>query len=125
MENQSIDYIRTSVMGVGGLTLLRRIADLATLYQIRTGCHGETDLSPVMLEAALHFDTSVPFRTVMGLQMAICMPGKTPAIVSTSTRVLVQFPYQRAYLPVARLTDGTMCVGSQVHGDAKPERLCS
>ena len=47
-------------MGAGGITHLRRIADLAALYQIRTGCHGATDLSPVTMGAALHFDTWVP-----------------------------------------------------------------
>jgi mannonate dehydratase len=60
IEHQLIDYIRTSVLGVGGLTHLRRIADLAALYQIRTGCHGATDLSPITLGTAIHFDTWVP-----------------------------------------------------------------
>ncbi len=44
----------------GGITHLRRIADLAALYQVRTGCHGATDLSPVTMGAALHFDSWVP-----------------------------------------------------------------
>ena len=57
---QLIDYIRTTVTHAGGITHLRRIADLASIYQIRTGCHGATDLSPVCMGAALHFDTWVP-----------------------------------------------------------------
>ena len=44
----------------GGITHLRRIADFAALYHVRTGCHGATDLSPVTMGAALHFDTWVP-----------------------------------------------------------------
>jgi len=44
----------------GGITHLRRIASLADLYHVRTGCHGATDLSPVTMAAALHFDLSVP-----------------------------------------------------------------
>ena len=47
-------------MHAGGITHLRRIADLAALYQVRTGCHGATDLSPVCMGAALHFDLWVP-----------------------------------------------------------------
>ena len=47
-------------MHAGGITHLRRIADLAALYQVRTGCHGATDLSPVCMGAALHFDIWVP-----------------------------------------------------------------
>ncbi|REM67549.1 bifunctional D-altronate/D-mannonate dehydratase, partial [Mycobacterium tuberculosis] len=54
IENQLIDYIRTTVVHAGGITQLRRIADLASLYQVRTGCHGATDLSPACMGAALH-----------------------------------------------------------------------
>jgi mannonate dehydratase len=60
IENQLIDYIRATVVHAGGITHLRRIAALADLYQVRTGCHGATDLSPVCMAAALHFDISVP-----------------------------------------------------------------
>jgi hypothetical protein len=60
IQNQLIDYIRATIVGAGGITHLRRIADLASMYQIRTGCHGATDLSPVTMGTALHFDTWVP-----------------------------------------------------------------
>ena len=60
IENQLIDYIRTTVVHAGGITHLRKIAALAELYQVRTGCHGATDLSPVCMGAALHFDIAVP-----------------------------------------------------------------
>ena len=36
------------------------IAPLADLHHVRTGCHGATDLSPVCMAAALHFDLSIP-----------------------------------------------------------------
>ena len=60
IENQLIDYIRATVVHAGGITHLRKIAALAELYQVRTGCHGATDLSPVCMGAALHFDIAVP-----------------------------------------------------------------
>ena len=60
IEEQLIDYIRATVVHAGGITHLRRIADFAELYQVRTGCHGATDLSPVCMGAALHFDIWVP-----------------------------------------------------------------
>src|SRR5438105_2416025 len=41
-------------------SISRKIAALAELYQVRTGCHGATDLSPVCMGAALHFDMAVP-----------------------------------------------------------------
>ncbi len=48
IENQLIDYIRTTIVHGGGITHLRRLADFAALYQVRTGFHGATDLSPVI-----------------------------------------------------------------------------
>ncbi len=59
IREQLIDYIRTTVVHAGGITHLRRIAHLAELHHVRTGSHGATDLSPVCLAAALHFDLAV------------------------------------------------------------------
>ena len=47
ITEQLIDYIRTSVSHAGGITHLRRIFDLAELYQVRSGSHGAADLSPI------------------------------------------------------------------------------
>ncbi|HEY2481288.1 MAG TPA: D-mannonate dehydratase ManD, partial [Caulobacteraceae bacterium] len=52
LQEQLIDYIRATVVGAGGITHLRRIADFASVWQVRTGCHGATDLSPVTMGAA-------------------------------------------------------------------------
>ncbi len=38
ITEQLIDYIRTTVVHAGGITHLRRIAHLAELYHVRTGC---------------------------------------------------------------------------------------
>ena len=59
IQEQLIDYIRMTVVHAGGISHLRKIASLAELYQVRTGSHGATDLSPVCMAAALHFDLSV------------------------------------------------------------------
>ena len=59
IRNQWIDYIRATVTHCGGLTHLKKLADFAELYHVRTGCHGATDLSPVCMAAALHFDTAI------------------------------------------------------------------
>ena len=126
IQEQLIDYIRCTVVGAGGITHLRRIADLAALYQIRTGSHGATDLSPVTMGAALHFDTWVPN---FGIQEYMRHTGETDAVfphayrfeagylyagdavghgVDIDEKLAARFPYQPAYLPVARLEDGTM-----------------
>ena len=49
ITEQLIDYIRMTVVHSGGITHLKKIASLAELYHVRTGCHGATDLSPVSM----------------------------------------------------------------------------
>ena len=126
IREQLIDYIRTTVVHAGGITHLRRIADLAALYHVRTGCHGATDLSPVCMGAALHFDTWVPnfgiqeymrhsketdevFPHAYTFKDGFLYPGETPGHgVDMDEELAAKFPYRRAYLPVNRLEDGTM-----------------
>ena len=126
IQNQLIDYIRATIVGAGGLTHLRRIADLAGLYQIRTGCHGATDLSPVTMGTALHFDTWVPnfgiqeymrhseeagavFPHDYRFEKGELFCGETPGHgVDIDEALAAKYPYKPAYFPVARLDDGTM-----------------
>jgi mannonate dehydratase len=126
IQHQLIDYIRTTVVGAGGITHLRRIADFAALYQVRTGCHGATDLSPVTMGTALHFDSWVPN---FGIQEYMRHSAETDAVfphdyrfeaghmlvgespghgVTIDEDLAAKFPYRPAQLPVARLEDGTM-----------------
>lgn len=127
VQNQLIDYIRTTVVHAGGITHLRRIADLASLYQVRTGCHGATDLSPVCMGAALHFDLWVPnfgiqeymrhteetdavFPHAYTFDSGMLYPGDVPGHgVDIDEKLAARYPYKRAYLPVNRLQqDGTL-----------------
>ncbi len=126
IQNQLIDYIRATVVHAGGITHLRRIASLADLYQIRTGCHGATDLSPVCMAAALHFDLSVPnfgvqeymrhtpetdavFPHAYTFADGAMRPGDEPGLgVDIDEELAAGYEYSRAFLPVNRLEDGTM-----------------
>lgn len=126
IEEQLIDYIRATVVHAGGITHLRKIAGLAELYQVRTGCHGATDLSPVCMGAALHFDLSVHnfgvqeymphtpetdkvFPHAYSFKDGFMHPGEKPGIgVEIDEALAAKYPYQRAYLPVNRKLDGTM-----------------
>lgn len=126
IQEQLIDYIRTTVVHAGGITQLRKIAALAELYQVRTGSHGATDLSPVCMGAALHFDLSVPnfgiqeymrhtdetdavFPHAYTFADGHLYPGDTPGHgVDIDEALAAKYPYEPAYLPVARLEDGTM-----------------
>ena len=59
IRNQWIDYIRMTVVHGGGITHARKTADFAALYQVRTGFHGATDLSPITMAAALHLGLAI------------------------------------------------------------------
>ena len=110
----------------GGITHLRRIADLAALSQVRTGCHGPSDLSPVCMGAALHFDLWVPnfgiqeymgypeqtmdvFQCGWRFEDGFMHPGEKPGLgVEIDEKEAAKYPYEPAYLPIARLEDGTV-----------------
>lgn len=126
IQNQLIDYIRTTVVHAGGISHMRKIAALAELYQVRTGSHGATDLSPVCMGAALHFDISVPnfgiqeymrhtektdevFPHAYTFNAGTLYPGDVPGHgVDIDEKLAAKYPYKPAYLPVNRLEDGTM-----------------
>lgn len=126
IREQLIDYIRATVVHAGGITHLRKIASLAELHQVRTGCHGATDLSPVCMAAALHFDLSVHnfgiqehmphtdetdqvFPHEYTFQDGFMHPGEAPGLgVDIDEDLAAMYPYEPAYLPVNRRLDGTM-----------------
>ena len=126
IEEELIDYIRMSVAHGGGLTHLKKVASLAELHHVRTGCHAPTDISPVALAATLHFDLSVHnfgvqehmphteatdrvfphhYRYADGM----LHPGDAPGLgVDIDETLVAECPYEPAYLPIARRLDGTI-----------------
>jgi mannonate dehydratase len=126
ITEELIDYIRATVVHAGGITHLRRIANLAELHHVRTGCHGATDLSPVCMGAALHFDISVAnfgvqeymrhteetdavFPHAYTFERGFLQPGDKPGHgVDLDEKLAARYPYSPAALPVNRLEDGTM-----------------
>jgi len=126
IKEQLIDYIRTAVVHAGGITHMRKIASLAEMHQVRTGCHGATDMSPVCMAAALHFDLSVHnfgiqeymvhsaetdsvFPHKYSFSNGFMYPGDAPGLgVDINEELAAKFPYKQAYLPVNRALDGTM-----------------
>ena len=126
IEEQLIDYIRATVVHAGGITHLRRIASFADLHHVRTGCHGATDLSPVCMAAALHFDLSIPnfgiqeymrhteatdavFPHAYSFGGGMLHPGEAVGLgVDIDEAEAAKHPYKRAYLPIARREDGSM-----------------
>jgi mannonate dehydratase len=127
IRNQWIDYIRMTLTHGGGFTPLKKLADFAALYQIRTGFHGPTDLSPICLAAALNFDLAIHnfgiqehmphnaetdevFPHAYRFESGYMHPGDAPGLgVDFDQELAAKYPYQRAYLPVLRKLDGTVC----------------
>ena len=126
IEEELIDYIRTTVVHAGGISHMRKIAALAELHHVRTGSHGATDLSPVAMAGALHFDLSVPnfgvqeymrhteetdlvFPHAYTFAGGAMHPGDAPGLgVDIDEHLAATYPYDPAYLPVNRLLDGTV-----------------
>ena len=126
IEEQLIDYIRTTAVHAGGVTGLRRIFDFASVYHVRTACHGAMDISPVALGANLHIGLWAPnfgiqeysgytplmhevFPHAWRQDGGYLHPGEAPGLgVEIDEALAAKHPYERAYLPVNRLEDGTL-----------------
>jgi len=126
IRDQLIDYVRSSATHAGGITGLRRILDFAAQYQIKSGIHGPTDVSPVGMAAALHLDLAIHnfgiqeymvhspandevFGSSFTWADGYLHPGDQPGLgVTYDDAAAARHPYQAAYLPFNRLKDGTV-----------------
>jgi mannonate dehydratase len=126
IEQQLIDYLRMTVVHGGGITHARKVADFAALHGVRTGYHGATDLSPIAMAAALHLGLAIHnfgiqehmphtaltdevFPHAYRFNAGYMHPGNRPGLgVEIDEALAARYPYQRAYLPIARKLDGTL-----------------
>ncbi|OIJ62612.1 D-mannonate dehydratase ManD [Streptomyces mangrovisoli] len=126
LSERLIDYVRSAVTHTGGVTGMKKLLDLAALHGVKSGMHGPTDISPVGMAAALHLDLAVHnfgiqeymrhsartlevFRTSYRFEDGLLHPSDTPGLgVDLDVAAARRFPYRQAYLPVARLRDGTV-----------------
>jgi mannonate dehydratase len=126
IREQLIDYVRSSVTHAGGITHLKKVLDYASQYQIKSGMHGPTDISPVGMAAAMHLGlaihnfgiqeymphgarTNEVFRASYTWRDGMLHPGDAPGLgVDLDTDAAGRYPYVQAYLPYNRLADGTV-----------------
>jgi mannonate dehydratase len=126
IREQLIDYVRGAVTHTGGITHLKKILDFAAQYQVRSGIHGPTDISPVGMAAALHLDlalhnfgiqeymphgerTNAVFQQSFTFADGYLHPGDQPGLgVELDRDEAGRYPYETAYLPFNRLADGTV-----------------
>ncbi|MER7005309.1 D-mannonate dehydratase ManD [Dactylosporangium sp. NPDC000555] len=126
IREQLIDYVRGAVTHTGGITHLRKVLDFAAQYQIKSGMHGPTDISPVGMAAALHLGLAIHNFGIQEYMMhgartdrvfqqsftwsgGLLHPGERPGLgVELDVDEAGKYPYVRAYLPYNRLADGTV-----------------
>jgi mannonate dehydratase len=127
ISEQLIDYVRSAVTHTGGITAMRKLLDFAAMYQVKSGMHGPTDVSPIGQAAALHLglainnfgiqeymrhspETLTVFQTSYRFEDGLLHPGDRPGLgVEMDLEAAAAYPYQAAYLPVNRLAlDGTV-----------------
>jgi len=126
ITDQLIDFIRMPISHGGGISHLQKVAAFASFYHISTGFHGATDLSPVTLASAIHFNLAVNnfgiqeymshqeivnevFKTNYKFDQGYLLIDDTPGIgVDIDEEKASKYPYVTARLPVNRKTDGTM-----------------
>ncbi|CAH0214197.1 D-mannonate dehydratase ManD [Plantibacter cousiniae (nom. nud.)] len=126
IREQLIDYVRGAVTHMGGISHLKKTLDYAAQYQIKSGMHGPTDISPVGMAAAMHLGLSIHnfgiqeymkhgektdavFQQSYTWENGMLHPGEAPGLgVELNVDEAGKYPYQRAYLPYNRLADGTV-----------------
>jgi mannonate dehydratase len=126
VTEQLIDYARAAASHFGGITPLRRLAALGEVWQVRLAPHGPSDVSPIALAGSVHIGLSTPnfgiqeymgypdvvhevFRHAWSCSDGHLHPGDLPGLgVEVDEDLAASFPYEPAYLPVARRRDGSM-----------------
>jgi mannonate dehydratase len=126
IQEQLIDYIRVTAVHAGGVTGIKKIFDFASIYHVRSACHGPMDMSPATMGANIHVDTAISnfgiqeftgytketydvFKCDWRYEKGYLYPNETPGSgTDIDEELAAKYPYAPAYLPVARLEDGSM-----------------
>ncbi|OMH31466.1 D-mannonate dehydratase ManD [Tersicoccus sp. Bi-70] len=126
ITEQLIDYVRCASTHFGGISPLKKVMDFAAVYQVKSGFHGPTDVSPVGLAAQMHVGmaihnfglqeymehserTNAVFEQSLTFVDGLLHPGDQPGLgVELNEEEAAKYAYQPAYLPYNRLADGTV-----------------
>jgi mannonate dehydratase len=126
ISERLIDFIRVALCHAGGISHVRKILAFAEVYQVRGAPHGPSDVSPITLSASLHVGLSTSnfaiqeymgypplvsevFQPSFSYDDGYLHPGDQPGLgVTIDEEAAERFPYNQAYLPIARNLDGSM-----------------
>jgi mannonate dehydratase len=106
---------------------MKKIADFAAVYNVRTAPHGAPDLSPICFAAHMHLNISTHnfgiqefvgfgnetcqkiFKHNMKLDNGMILVDDAPGLgIEFDEAEAEKHVYKRSYLPVSRLEDGTL-----------------
>jgi mannonate dehydratase len=105
---------------------MMKIASFAAIYHVKIGMHGPSDVSPIALAACLHVsrainnfgileymgytpEMSAAFPHAFAFREGFLETGEENGLgVSFDRELAAKKPYEKAFLPVNRLEDGTM-----------------
>lgn len=132
VENGRVDFIRTDLAHVGGITAGRKLAAVGEHHYVKTAFHGPPDLSPVGQAATVHLDVSLPnfgvqeltdyerlyggdvgnvfeggavFREGVG---GLDVPDEPGLGISVDEDAAGKYAYERSHLPKPRNPDGSV-----------------
>jgi len=126
IQNQWIDYLRVDVSHFGGITAIKKAADFADLYGIKTAFHGPTDISPIAYAAMIHVDFVVPnfgiqeyadhgeqtftvFKTSYSYKEGYLYLNDSPGLgIDFDEEIAIKYPYRHKFLPGLRDRDGAI-----------------
>jgi mannonate dehydratase len=127
-QNRWIDFIRIKPLHVGGISEARKILIMAEPYNIRSAMHGAADVGPVAQAASASVQTVIPnfgvqewtrfpeeaYEVVSGIcemREGQLYANERPGLgVDVDEDQAARYPYQRAFMPLVRRTDGTVHV---------------
>ena len=124
-EIKVIVCFRVTAVHAGGVTGIKKILDFAAIYHVRSACHGPMDMSPATMGANIHVDTAISnfgiqefigctktydvFKCDWRYDRGYLYANETPGHgTDIDEDLAAKYPFAAAYLPVARLEDGSM-----------------
>ena len=126
ITEQLIDFIRCDLGHIGGITEAQKIAHIAETFYVQTAWHGPGDIGPATHAANVHLDLATPN---FGVQEMVKFPEVVHEVLpgaptlqdgflhvtdapglgtDVNEELAKKYPYERAYLPMARRADGAM-----------------
>jgi mannonate dehydratase len=132
IENEHVDYIRTDLAHVGGITAADKLAAVGEHHYVETAFHAPGDVSPIGQAATVHVDLSVPNFGVQELcehatdvgpdvtevfeggaflregDGGLDVPDEPGLGIDVDEDAAAQFEYERSHLPTPRDEDGSV-----------------